>query len=110
MNETAKQLSQIKSEIAFYECVGYDDLILFTGYITNKIKLVYERSFISDTFFKRFTDEVVFANLAIAEEFVNNLEEIKGKIELKARSVKYHLNFIIDSYMYAVVFNEGHHL
>src|SRR5437763_8434039 len=107
MNETAKKLSSIKSEIAFYECCGYEDLILFTSNIARQIVQIYQEYIVNDHFFKRYIDEVVLKNVIIAEEFVGNLKEMEGKTEFKARSIKYHLNFIIASFMYALVYQEN---
>jgi len=97
---------KLRLEVAAYECTCFEDLRIFTYQVIYQIRQLTDETYeVKNSFFKNYINAVILPNLGTIEMFLKDSKLQEEKIEFKARSLKYHFNFIIDSCIYASMMN-----
>ena len=100
------ELRKLKTDIATFECLNYQDLKFYAHKITRHIRLIFETHPVKDVFLNNYIQNVVIKHIEIVEDYIDNLNDYKGKEAFVSKALKYHFNCITDSFTYATLINQ----
>jgi hypothetical protein len=99
--------SKLRREVSAYEGTCFEDLRIFGYQIIGQIRFLIEsEQHTKDLFFSGYIHDVILPDLEMYEDFLRDAHPREERIEFKVRSLKYHLQFIIDSCIYASMVNQ----